>query len=179
VPGRWAVAHKPCCRVRQFETKCKWKTTFCIKVVGATNLEALIFLQAIQIVAWLHCERVSLHVNSSHFPFLSLSCNILYMGKVSFLKCKWFVQGYMTAVGGLRMWLVESRVTHVVSFRASPAIPFLSVVIGDCAMHPNTSLNGKQLVDFLQYNNLGRTLFCHNPHIWQMDRQMDGHLAHG
>jgi len=36
------------------------------------------------------------------------------------------------------------------NFCASPAIPFLSVVIlRYCAMHPNTSLTGKHLVDSL------------------------------
>jgi len=35
------------------------------------------------------------------------------------------------------------------SFCASPAVLFLYVVIRDSAMHPNTSLTGKHLVDFL------------------------------
>ena len=31
VNNRWAVAHKPRCRVRKFEPKCKWKMTFLTK----------------------------------------------------------------------------------------------------------------------------------------------------
>jgi len=51
-------------------------------------------------MAWLHYELVSLHVKSSHFPFVSLSCSILHVGGVSFLKREQFTQGYVTVVGG-------------------------------------------------------------------------------
>jgi len=79
--------------------KIEVKTTFCTKRCWCHKTEALIFLHAIHIVAWLCCERVSVHVKSSHFPFLSSSYSILHMDGVSFRKYEWFAHGYITAVG--------------------------------------------------------------------------------
>ena len=70
-----------------------------LNIVGGSKLEALIFLHGIQLAAWLCCERVNSHqccfltlsafqlrIKSSHFPFPSVGCSVLHVGRLSFLK---------------------------------------------------------------------------------------------
>jgi len=68
--SRCAVAHKPHYTMQQFWPTYKWKTTYCTKSCRYHKPEVLLFLHAIQIVARLRCEHVSLHVKSLHFSFV-------------------------------------------------------------------------------------------------------------
>jgi len=54
----------------------KCKSTFCNKSCQCHKTRNTDILTRYQLAAWLHCERVSLHVKSSHFPFVPLSCSV-------------------------------------------------------------------------------------------------------